>query len=238
MNKYLLLITLTILTFNISCKKNLKSSNDELTVTDIDGNIYNTTTIGEQVWMAENLKVTHYRNGDAITNVTDNNKWFNVTTGAYCRYDNDGIDIDTYGMLYNWYAVNENRNIAPEGWDIPTDAEWKQLEMYLGMSQTEVENIEWRGTDEGGKLKVSGTTYWVSPNEGATNESGLSALPGGYRHNEIGVFGDVGRGGYWWSSTEGDSTRAWHRHLGNAHTGIFRRDDEKQNGFSVRCIKN
>ena len=238
MNKILLLISFTFLTFNISCKNDSTSSNDELTVTDIDGNVYYTVTIGEQVWIAENLKVTHYRNGDAIPNVTDNNEFSNVTTGAYSSYDNGGVDIDIYGLLYNWYAVKENRNIAPEGWHIPTDTEWKQLEMYLGMNQIEVENTDWRGTDEGDKLKITGTTYWDAPNDGANNVFGFSALPGGYRHNGIGVFGDVGRAGYWWSSTEGNSTRAWHRRLDNAHSVIFRRSDEKQNGFSVRCVKN
>ena len=149
------------------------------TVTDIDGNTYQTVKIGDQWWMAENLKVTCYRNGDAIPNITDGTTWASLSTGAYCEYNNDINNVATYGRLYNWYAVTDSRNIAPAGWHVPSDAEWKQLEMYLGMSQSEADATGWRGTDEGGKLKEVGTMHWNSPNTGATNESGFTALPGG-----------------------------------------------------------
>jgi uncharacterized protein (TIGR02145 family) len=122
-------------------------------VTDIDGNVYQTVTIGAQVWMAENLKVTHYRNGDPIPNVTDTAAWEGLSTGAYCEYDNDINNVATYGRLYNWYAVDDSRGLAPEGWHVPSDDEWKQLEMYLGMSQSEADDYGWRGTDEGGEVK-------------------------------------------------------------------------------------
>lgn len=150
-------------------------------VIDIDGNVYQIVTIGTQVWMAENLKVTHYRNGDVIPNVTDGPTWAGLTTGAYCEYDNNVASVATYGRLYNWYAAVDTRNIAPDGWHVPSDEEWKQLETYLGMSQAEADAIGLRGSDEGGMLKETGTSHWDSPNTGATNESGFTALPGGHR---------------------------------------------------------
>ncbi len=174
------------------------------TVTDIDGNVYQTVTIGTQVWMAENLKVTHYRNGEAIPNVTDNATWEGLTTGAYSEYDNDINNVATYGRLYNWYSVSDIRNMAPAGWHVPTDAEWKQLEMYLGMSQAQADATGWRGTTEGGKLKESGTTHWISPNTGATNESGFTGLPGGYRASN-GPYTDISISASFWSSTDDDS---------------------------------
>ncbi len=209
------------------------------TVTDIDGNVYQTITIGDQVWMMENLKVTHYRNGDPIPNVTDGGTWEGLTTGAYCNYNNNEGNVATYGRLYNWYAVDDSRNIAPEGWHVPTDEEWKQLEMYLGMSQAEADAdaLDWRGTDEGGKLKETGTTHWNSPNEGATNESGFTALPGGFRHHS-GNFGNMGYYAYFWSSTETSSSYAWYRNLGYSGSQVYRSNYYKQDGFSVRCVRD
>lgn len=114
------------------------------TVTDIDGNVYQTVKIGNQWWMAENLKVSHYQNSDAIPNVTNNSDWGNLSTGAYCAYNNDNVNISTYGLLYNWYAVADSRELAPTGWHVPTDEEWKQLEMSLGMSDSEANDRGWR----------------------------------------------------------------------------------------------
>jgi len=178
-------------------------------VTDIDGNTYQTVKIGDQWWMAENLKVTHYRNGDAIPNVTDNTEWSNLTTGAYCNYDNYANNADTFGSLYNWYAVSDSRNIAPEGWHVPSDDDWKTLEMYLGMSQSEADGIEWRGTDEGSKLKS--TSGWYSDGNG-TDDYGFSAPPGGIRFYD-GHYGKVGYEARFWSSTESDSYGTWNRAL-------------------------
>ena len=237
MKRFLLLIALTFLAFNISCKKNTASPNDDSTVTDTDGNVYETVTIGDQVWMAENLKVTHYRNGDEISNVIDNEDWFNITTGAYCSFNNDDSNIDTYGLLYNWYAVSDSRDLAPLGWHIPTDEEWKKLEIFIGMSQTEADDTSYRGTDEGGKLKETSTTHWLSPNEGATNSSGFSALPGGYLLSN-GFFG-LGTYGAWWSSsTEDSNDHAWHRYLYYYTSDIYRNPSHKEDGFSVRCVKD
>jgi len=213
------------------------SNNEKGKVTDIDGNIYVTTKIGNQWWMAENLKVTHYRSGDPIPNVTDNTQWIGLSTGAYCNYGNDTSNVATYGRLYNWYAVDDSRNIAPLGWHIPTDDEWKELEMYLGMSASQANATGWRGTDEGGKLKEAGITHWNSPNTGATNSSGFSALPGGYRDGSNGSFYFMGYYGYWWSATESGSY-AWYRILGYDYSQVLRNSTTKQPGFSIRCVRD
>ncbi len=209
------------------------------TVTDIDDNTYQTVKIGNQWWMAENLKVTHYRNGEAITRINNNTVWSAMTEGAYCFYDNDDNNGDTYGVLYNWYAVNDNRNIAPEGWHVPTDEEWKELEMYLGMSESDANATGWRGTDEGSKLKEIGTTHWNSPNTGATNESGFSALPGGSRGWD-GPYNFIGFQAYLWSSSDLNTTEAVGRTLDYDSSGIYVSPDGygKEDGFSVRCIKD
>jgi uncharacterized protein (TIGR02145 family) len=207
------------------------------TMTDIDGNVYQTIKIGNQWWMAENLKVTHYRNGDPIPNVTGSTEWDNLSSGAYCAYNNDNGNAATYGMLYNWYVVDDSRNIAPEGWHVPTDEEWKALEMHLGMSQSEADEIGDRGTDEGGKLKEAGTTHWNSPNSGATNSSGFTALPGGYRFYD-GRFNNMGYNGYWWSATANYTGSVWFRLLQNSRSFVYRNTGHKQLGLSVRLVKD
>jgi uncharacterized protein (TIGR02145 family) len=208
------------------------------TMTDQDGNVYATIKIGNQWWMAENLKVTHYRNGDAIPNVTDDTEWGNLTSGAYCAYNNDNNNIKTYGLLYNWYSIDDNRNIAPEGWHVPTDEEWKQLEQYLGMSQTDADAIGYRGTDEGGKLKITGTTYWYNPNTGATNETGFTGLGSGYRDYN-GSYVDEKIHGVWWTTDEYDESTAYHRTLNYEHSQSYRNNNfNKRAGVSVRLIKD
>jgi uncharacterized protein (TIGR02145 family) len=207
------------------------------TVTDIDGNVYKTITIGMQLWMAENLKVTHYRNGETIPNVTDNATWAGLGSGAYGEYNYDANNVAIYGRLYNWYAVVDSRNIAPAGWHVPTDAEWKQLEMFLGMSQVQADATDWRGTTEGGKMKETGTTHWLSPNTGATNESGFSGLPGGLRDYD-GAYYTIGHYAHFWSSTEDFIFNSWFRCLDYSHSEVNRNSDSKRYGFSVRCVKD
>jgi uncharacterized protein (TIGR02145 family) len=207
------------------------------TVTDIDGNIYKTVKIGDQWWMAENLKVTRYRNGDSIPNVTGNSGWVHLSTGAYCEYDNDPSNVSIYGRLYNWYAVDDSRNIAPEGWHMPGDAELKQLEIYLGMSQIQADTIDWRGTDEGGKLKAAGTMHWIRSNTGATNKSGFTALPAGYR-NIWASFRSINSKTAYWSSSEGDSAYTWARYLYYCSSQVFRGEYDRRFGFSIRCIRD
>ena len=240
MKHYLLLSFYLFLFFSIvNCNKKNPTEAGTTTVTDIDGFVYKTVKIGNQWWMAENLKVTRYRNGDYIPHVTYNGTWEGLTTGACCNFNNDGTNATTYGSLYNWYAVNDSRNIAPAGWHVPSDEEWKELEMSLGMSQSEADNTGWRGTDEGGKLKDAGIGYWIAPNTGATNESGFSALPGGCRHCDGSYYeDDINHYAEFWTSTEYNNTSAFLRTLSWRHSTITRTSGDKQWGFSVRCVKD
>ena len=196
-------------------------------VTVIDGNKYKTVQIGDQVWMAENLKVSHYRNGDAIPTGHSESEWSNLSTGAYAVYGGNESNADTYGYLYNWYAVDDSRNIAPEGWHVPTDAEWTILTDYLGGSNV-----------AGGKMKEAGMSHWWSPNTGATNESGFTALPGGYRGGYYGDYNVMGHFGVFWSSTEYSSRYAWSRLLSCNYSDVDRFSYDKQDGFSVRCLRD
>ena len=197
------------------------------TVTDYDGNVYHTITIGTQVWMVENLKTTHYNNGTVIPIVTDTTTWKNLSTGAYCWYSNDLTTYkNIYGALYNWYAVNTG-NLAPTGWHVPTDADWSTLTSYLGGVSV-----------AGGKLKEAGTTHWLSPNTGATNETGFTALPGGYRNLNPTLYYDMGYAATWWSSTEGNSNSTWCRDMSYNDANLVSGNYYKNYGFSVRCVKN
>jgi uncharacterized protein (TIGR02145 family) len=216
------------LLFTYSCSSDDNNTNNNIpptqTVTDIDGNVYHTVTIGTQVWMVENLKVTKYRNGISIPNVTDDNEWCNVTTGAYCDYNNTSSNSTTYGKLYNWYAVNDTGNIAPLGWHVPTDADFTKLTTYLGGESV-----------AGGKLKEKGKTHWTIVSSGATNESGFTALPSGYRINSNGAFLFKGSAGYLWCS--GENPRIRHLNYNYDYVDIFV-SDYKNIGYSVRCIKD
>ncbi len=197
-----------------------------------------TVTIGKQIWMLKNLDVTTYRNGEPIPQVTDSVQWSKLTTGAWCYYNNDPATGAVFGKLYNWYAVNDPRGLAPTGWHVPTDSEWKALEIHLGMTQSQADSSgSFRGSGEGGKLKETGTVHWISPNTGATNYSGFKALPGGYRY-DLGIFYDIRNLGDWWTSTEFSTTVAWHRVLYYNSAQIYRYVNFKTNGCSVRCLKD
>jgi len=195
-------------------------------VIDKDSNVYKTITIGTQTWMAENLRTTHYRNGDAIVNVTVDATWIGLSTGAWCDYSNITSNGIKYGHLYNWYAASDIRNIAPVGWHVPSDAEWTTLTNYLGG-----DNLA------GGKLKEVGTLDWLSPNTGATNETGFSALPGGYRYFNDGTFVYQTINGAWWSSTDTSTKFAWGRLMSNSNSSV-NKVSNMANGFSIRCIKD
>lgn len=207
------------------------------TLTDYDGNDYETVTIGDQVWMAENLKVTHYHNGDAIPNVTNGTTWGGLSTGAYCDYGNNPGNGSTYGHLYNWFAVEDSRNIAPEGWHIPTDDEWKELEIYLGMSPGDADLDNFRGTDEGGKLKDLLSGLWTTPNNGATNETGFTGLPGGLRSFDGSSY-SMNLTGLFWSATEQSIGEAKFRALDFDYAQVYRYHYLKVSGMSIRCIKD
>ncbi|MBU3714533.1 MAG: hypothetical protein FGM46_06245, partial [Ferruginibacter sp.] len=169
-----------------------------------------TIQIGTQKWMSKNLDVAFYRNGDPIPQVTDPTAWASLTTGAWCYYNNDPIQGNKYGKLYNWYAVNDPRGLAPQGWHIPTDAEWTMLATTLGGASL-----------AGGKMKEPGTLNWTTPNTGADNSSGFAGLPGGYRY-DAGTFYNIGSFGGWWSSTESSTVRAWCRSLDYGYGDVYR----------------
>jgi uncharacterized protein (TIGR02145 family) len=225
--------------FSDIVKKKLFYLENDGKLVDQDGNLYKMVIIGDQIWMAENLKVTHYRNGDPIPNVTSPAEWDVLSTGAYCVYDNNESYADTYGYLYNWYAVTDDRSIAPEGWHVPTDKEWKQLYLYLGISRFDMlfSCPSWIGDDEGGKMKEVSTTYWNSPNTGATNESGLSARPGGVR-GKNGNYGLIGLHAYFWSTSKANLNLASYHMLSSTSSWIFWHYSYKNFGFSVRCVKD
>gem|GEM_PF-5039568 len=211
---------------------------------DIDGNFYPAVKIGNQWWLTENLKVRNYRDGTAIPRVTDNTAWTQLSTGAYCYYDNDSSSYaETYGALYNWHAVNgdtdgdgiKDKEIAPAGWHVPTDEEWKELEMHLGMNQSIADLAGWRGTDEGKKLKS--TSGWSSSGNG-TDAVGFAALPGGYRSYVNGYFSSLGGNAYFWSASKDGTNYAWYRELYYGRDAIYRSYDYKENGFSLRCVQD
>ena len=206
------------------------------TLTDIDGNTYKTIKIGDQWWMAENLKVSHYRNGDPITHITNQGEWHTIYLhyGAYCAYGNDESNADTYGYLYNWVAVHDNRHIAPEGWHVPSYSEWRKLEMFLGMSEAESKDDWWRGTTEGSKLKSR--SGWHNEGNG-TDEVGFTALPAGYRGTG-GNFENLGRNTSFWTATQGIESTALIRKLDWDRSDIFSIDTNKRYGYSVRLVKD
>jgi uncharacterized protein (TIGR02145 family) len=217
-------------------------------ISDFDGNYYSTFQIGEQIWMTENLRTTHYSDGTTLvdgTGVTEISG--DYTTKYWFVYADNPGNKDTYGLLYTWAAImNESpgsganpsgvQGICPSGWHLPSDNEWKQLEMYLGMNETEANNEGWRGTDEGGKLKEDGTAHWLSPNTGATNSSGFKAFAGGHRTN-TNNFTNFQTGACFWSATD-IGNQAWARLLLYNVATVFRNDYAKNFGLSVRCIKD
>ncbi len=210
----------------IGCSKDVKiPSEDKINVTDIDGNIYHTVLIGKQIWMVENLKTTRYRNGDPIQNIKIDTIWDKLTSGAYCDYNNLSLNGTTYGHLYNGYVVSEIRNICPTGWHMPSKSEWTILVNLFG------------GQDNaGGALRETGFAHWLSPNSGATNHSGFTALPGGAYGN---IFTGIGADTYWWSSTEVDSTAIFSWWVSNnSNLSSYNAYSKNSVGLSIRCIKD
>ena len=202
------------------------------TVTDYDGNVYNAVAIGTQVWMVDNLKTTHYRDGTPIDNFSGD--WNSISTGAFCDYNNDPSNSSVYGRLYNWYAVSDPHNIAPEGWHVPSEVEWMQLINYFGGTYVAA-----------GNLKEYGTEHWLFPNLAYANESGFDALPGGRRSGNL--FVDINRFGCWWSSTEyPGTTNAKHLRmyafeentLGDLGIGSGEGWNNKHQGYSLLCVKD
>jgi hypothetical protein len=217
--------TYRVYAFN-SAGNSLQYSN-EVTVYTVNAASLPNVTIGSQIWSTKNLDVTNYLNGDPIPQVTDPTQWANLTTGAWCYYNNDPANGPIYGKLYNWYAVNDVRGLAPQGWHVPTDLEWQTLYSFLT-------TLVGSG-NEGGAMK--NTTGWNSPNLGATNITGFSGLPAGSRSFD-GTFAFLGVIGSWWTSTSYGSTSSLRRTLVNSNSLFGGNSDPNIVGLSVRVVKN
>ncbi|MBN1184797.1 MAG: hypothetical protein JXB49_21100 [Bacteroidales bacterium] len=186
---------------------------------------FNTITIGTQVWMKENLSSTHYSNGDPIKMISDKSEWKSINNGAYCWYNNDSSFRNTYGAIYNWYVVNDPRNLCPTGWHIPSDDEWSVLIDYLG------------GLEVAGNKLVDAGSHWMCPDQIAENNYGFSALPGGFR-DKNGVFSYIGYTGHWWSNSQDNDKSAWYYAISVHLKNMTRFNNDKSAGKSVRCLKN
>jgi uncharacterized protein (TIGR02145 family) len=210
------------------CNLTLQVALQAQTVIDYDGNVYDTVIIGENIWLKQNLKVTHYNNGVLIPNVTDSAAWVTLTTGARCYYKNDSSAYDSvYGPLYNWYAVNDPNNICPSGWHVSTNAEWNATEIYLGGTAI-----------AGGKMKEAGIVHWKSPNTGATNSTGFTGLPGGARDPIINEFRIISENGVWWTASAYNTSMVWSTYMWYLNTGVDHNPVYKNYGFSIRCVKD
>ena len=235
----LLSIFLCILLTQSSCEKDeteTAPAKEYGSVTDSEGNTYKTIKIGNQWWMAEDLRTTKFSDGTSVSQMQDANGWLNPQP-YYCIYDNSP---QVPGLLYNWYAVMDPRGIAPEGWRIPTDEDWKELERYLEMTAEETDKTGWRGQKEGNSLKIEGYEGWDTYGENwPDNASGFSAIAGGCRLWN-GTWGQPGllSTGFWWTSSEHPNEEAWYRHLDYKRSDIFRYHGSKAHGFAIRCIKN
>lgn len=211
-------------------------------VTDLDGNVYHTITIGTQTWMVENLKTTKFRNGESITNIIDNTSWGATSFASYCNYNNDAAQVAKFGRLYNWYAVTDTRKIAPEGWHVASDAEWTALENYLITN-----GYNYDGSNISNKIAkaLASSTDWntstaigaIGNNLTENNTSGFAAVPAGYR-NTVGAYDNVGFDGYWWCSTESTEATARFRYLFHFSYNLYNYHYSKNYGFSVRCVRD
>lgn len=205
------------------------------TVTDIEGNIYQTVKIGDQWWMAEDLKTSTFRSGALVDRVDNDEQWANTTDPAYTIYNDSPL---APGYLYNYHTVTSTENIAPEGWRVPTDEDWKELESFVGMPASQLDEINWRGTNEGDMLKVEATEGWLFfDGVWATNDFGFAAFGGSSRFYE-GPFGVPGLkgSGFWWTA-DNNQGYGWYRYLDYKKSGVFRYYGHPNYGFSIRCIK-
>jgi uncharacterized protein (TIGR02145 family) len=215
-------LLVVLLVFIVSCSDD---DNKAVMVSDIEGNVYATISIGAQVWMADNLRVTKYNDGSAIPYVTNNIDLTALTTGAFSWFDNNEANGSVYGALYNWHTISSGK-ICPTGWHVPSDSEWTTLINFLGGESL-----------AGGKLKAIGTAHWNSPNTGATNDSGFTALPAGYLFDN-GNYNSLGNVTHWWSSTEEDSDSAYDRYVYFQNSTATKGTYSKQVFYSCRCLKN
>ena len=216
-----------VLTVNLKPLENLADDfHVDGIVKDASGNSYKTVKIGNQIWMAENLKTERYANGDLIPNVKGDSNWSNINTGGWCNYDNSKQNDEIYGKLYNWYAAADSRNVCPNGWHVPLYEEWVLLIDNLGGKEL-----------AGSKMKSNGPPHWYQPNNDAINLSGFSGLAGGDRSCH-GKFYKIGEFGYWWISSEYDSVYSWYGYLNNKDNDAAQFTNYKHTGLSVRCLKD
>lgn len=196
-------------------------------VGDVEGNVYTSVAIGNQVWLVENLRSTKFRNGDLIDYQTDTAVWRTAKKGLYCNYNDDALLAQTYGRLYNWYTISDARGLAPEGWHVATRSDWDTLITHL------------KGYDNaGGALKEVGLTHWDTPNAAATNTSGFTALPGGYFYFYESLFDGKGYMAYWWSATAQNTDNAYSFNISSNSGAVAIDNPTKVSGFAVRCVKN
>jgi uncharacterized protein (TIGR02145 family) len=219
------------------------------TMSDIDGNTYGTIEIGDQVWMAENLKASRYADGTAIPLLEGEAEWdaLSYDAMAYCWYENQIAYADTCGALYTWAAAMNGidgsdmvpsgiQGVCPDGWHMPADAEWEKLEIFLGMSQETAESYDWRGTDEGVQLKETGFSNWEGALKGGSNSSGFTAIPGGFR-TASGLYFSLGQYATFWTATaDSENMKAWYRSLHFEYYRVYRQYNHMNQGFSVRCV--
>ncbi len=245
------IVFILLISLFYSCEKE-DNNNTNITVTDYDGNVYKTVEIGNQIWMAENLKTTHYSDGTLIPLIEDGAIWDDLGNSdkAMCYYTNSVTNKDIYGALYTWAAAmngasSSNTNpsdvqgICPVAWHLPSDEEWKELEMYLDMSQVDADMPGFRGTNEGSKL-AGNSSLWNNEtleNDMAFGTSGFMALPAGYMYHN-GSYSHLGIGTNFWSTTMSGDTLAWNRFLFCYNSEVYRFTNKLNNGFSVRCIKD
>lgn len=224
------ILSMIVLLFSISCEQDTESPDSTNTssfgeLTDQAGNVYKTVVIGTQTWMAENLKITRYNDGTNIPLLTDNNQWRFNNTPSYSFYAHDSAQYAPLGTIYNWHVVNTQK-LCPTGWHVPSKQEWTTLVDYLGGSAI-----------AGGKLKMKDPSNWNSPNAGATNESGFSAISAGAREF-LGTFGENGMFAYWWSSSEYTENNATCCHISASSAMAYIDDNFKSSGLYVRCVKD
>lgn len=242
MKKLIFVSTLILMIYGCSDDKTPKVDNNvyvglENTVKDFDGNVYNIIAIGKQFWMKENLRTKKYTDGTPIPTGLNDDQWKCDTIGAYSMYDNNATNDSVFGKLYNWYAVADPRGLCPTGWHVPSDKDWNEMIKAIDPTANTFCSACTQSTTAGGAMKEIKVSNWASPNEGASNSSGFSGLPGGCRDYD-GKYLELGAQGHWWTATQASNLDAYFFYLDFNSSNINRLNYFKANGQSVRCVKD